>query len=215
MVAAGSGTRYGGPKQFDPLLGSTVVARSVAIARSVCDGVVVVVPASGSPVPIEADVIVPGGESRSESVRCGLRALPVDVEIVLIHDAARPGASAGIFKAVEAAVRAGADGAAPALPVTDTLKSATLGPQGLEVEKTISRSGLYGIQTPQAFRREVLEAAHGAAGDATDDAGLVEQAGGSVVLVEGERRALKLTEPEDLVMLQALLQGTETDGGSR
>jgi 2-C-methyl-D-erythritol 4-phosphate cytidylyltransferase len=214
VVAAGSGTRYGGPKQVDPLLGSTVVAHSVATARSVCDGVVVVVPASGSPVPIEADVIVPGGDSRSESVRCGLRALPVDVEIVLIHDAARPGASAAVFKAVEAAVHAGADGAVPALAVTDTLKSATLGSYGLEVAKTISRSDLYAIQTPQAFRRDVLEAAHAGGGDATDDAGLVEQSGGSVVVVEGERRALKLTEPEDLVMLQALLLGTEIDGRS-
>jgi 2-C-methyl-D-erythritol 4-phosphate cytidylyltransferase len=100
-----------------------------------------------------------------------------------------------------AAVRAGADGVIPAVAVTDTIKRV----EGQFVAETVDRSTLVAVQTPQAFRAQMLRDAHATAGDATDDAGLVESIGGKVVVVEGDRWNLKLTTPEDLVVMKALL----------
>jgi 2-C-methyl-D-erythritol 4-phosphate cytidylyltransferase len=137
---------------------------------------------------------VPGGPSRSESVRAGLAAVPPEAEIIVVHDAARPLAPAALFQAVVDAVRAGADAAVPALPVVDTLKQV----DGGRVVATVDRDGLVAVQTPQAFRAAALRAAHAAGGVASDDAALVEAAGGSVVVVPGDPSNLKLTTPEDL-----------------
>src|SRR5947209_20315852 len=98
VVAAGSGSRYGGPKQFDALRGRRVLDWSVDAARSVADGVVLVTP-DGAPEP-GADVVVTGGATRSESVRAGLAAVPDAADVIVVHDAARPGASAALFAAV-------------------------------------------------------------------------------------------------------------------
>jgi 2-C-methyl-D-erythritol 4-phosphate cytidylyltransferase len=135
-------------------------------------------------------------------VRAGLAAVPTDAAIVVVHDAARPLATGALYAAVVDAVRAGADGALPGLPVADTLKRV----DGDTVTATVSREGLVAAQTPQAFRAEALRAAHAAAGEATDDAALVEAAGGKVVIVPGDPLNLKLTAPRDLAVAAALLE---------
>ena len=200
MVAAGSGARFGGPKQFRLLAGRTVLDRSVDAARTVAEQVVAVV-ASGADAS-GADLVVPGGTTRSESVRAGLAVVPDDVGIVVVHDAARPLASPGLFRAVVQAVADGADGAVPGVPVPDTVKR--VGPAG-EVEETLDRSALVLVQTPQAFSAPVLRRAHQGGGAATDDAALVEAAGGRVVVVPGEPGNLKITLPEDLARAESLL----------
>ena len=204
VVAAGRGDRYGAAKQFLVLDGVRLVDRAVAACAAVCDAVVVVLPAgtewTGPPV----TAAVPGGATRSASVRAGLDALDaagVDVDVVLVHDAARPLASPGLFDAVIAAVRAGADAVVPGVAVADTLKRV----DGERVVETVDRDALVAVQTPQGFRRSALRAAHGAGGDATDDAALVEAAGGTVIWVPGEPTNFKVTEPADLERATAVL----------
>jgi 2-C-methyl-D-erythritol 4-phosphate cytidylyltransferase len=191
VVAAGSGRRFGGPKQFEPLGAGTVVDHAVAVARDAVDGVVVVVPAER----VTAAHEVAGGATRSESVRAGIAAVPADAEVIVVHDGARPFASADLYHAVVAAVRAGADGAVPGLPVTDTIKVVD---GAMVVTATPDRSTLVAVQTPQAFRAAALRAAHDDGDDSTDDAALVERAGGRVVVVPGEADNRKLTLAEDL-----------------
>lgn len=204
VVAAGSGARFGGTKQFAHLGGATVLDRAVGVAHESCDGVVVVL---GADAPWKAPVGVtatPGGATRSDSVRAGLALVPADADIVVVHDAARPLASRRLFLAVIAAVEDGADAAVPALPVVDTLKRIDDEHRVLE---TVPRAGLVAVQTPQAFRASTLRAAHETEAVDTDDAALVEAAGGKVVVVAGERRNLKLTLPDDLELAQALVEG--------
>ena len=209
VVAGGSGDRFGRPKQFLDLGGSTVVARSIAAARSVAAGVVVVLPAgqaSTADAPdldFGADIRVDGGPSRAASVRAGLAAVPDDATVVVIHDAARPLAAPALFQAVVAAVtgRSGADGCIPVLPVTDTLKRVA----DTEVVSTVDRSDLVAAQTPQAFRAAVLRRAHREGADATDDAALLESIGATVRTVPGDPRNLKLTVPQDLVLAEILV----------
>jgi 2-C-methyl-D-erythritol 4-phosphate cytidylyltransferase len=176
---------------------------SVATAAAACDGVVVVLPPGvqwdGPPVA----AAVAGGANRSDSVRAGLAAVPSSAEVVVVHDAARPLASAGLFAAAVAAVRAGADGAIPGTPVVDTLKRV----EGDRVVETVARHTLVAVQTPQAFRPGALRKAHAGRGDATDDAALVESAGGTVVVVPGEADNLKVTTPDDLARAACLLRG--------
>jgi 2-C-methyl-D-erythritol 4-phosphate cytidylyltransferase len=173
----------------------------VAAAASSCDGVVVVLPLGCQWDGLPGATAVPGGASRSESVRAGLAAVPLTAGIVVVHDAARPLASPALFASVVAAVRAGADGAVPAVPVVDTLKRV----DGDRVVETVSRETLVAVQTPQAFRAGALRTAHSAGGEATDDAALVESAGGTVVVVAGEPDNLKVTTPGDLARAAFLL----------
>ncbi len=204
VVAAGSGERFGGTKQFAHLGGATVLDRAVGVARESCDGVVVVLAADArwdAPVGVTATT---GGATRSDSVRAGLALVPDDVDVVVVHDAARPLASRRLFHAVVDAVAGGADAAVPALAVVDTLKRIDGEHQVVE---TVPRAGLVAVQTPQAFRASVLRAAHETESVDTDDAALVEAAGGKVVVVAGERRNLKLTLPDDLELAQALVEG--------
>jgi 2-C-methyl-D-erythritol 4-phosphate cytidylyltransferase len=191
IVAAGSGERFGGPKQFELLGGRTVVDHAAAVAREVVDGVVVVVPVDRVAAPSE----VAGGATRSESVRLGLAAVPPEADVILVHDGARPFASADLYRAVIAAVRGGADGAVPGIDVTDTIKVVD---DARTVVSTPDRATLVAVQTPQAFRAAVLRAAHTGAAEGTDDAALVERAGGRVVVVPGEADNRKLTVADDL-----------------
>ena len=202
VVAAGSGTRFGRAKQYEVLGDKRVLDWALTVARSVSDGVVLVVPpdAAGRPEP-GVDAVVGGGATRSASVRGGLAAVPADADVVLVHDAARPLASVALFEAVIAAVRRGADGAIPGVGVASTIKRVA----GDRVVATIDRDDLVEIQTPQAFTASALRSAHAGEPDATDDAGLVEAAGGSVVVVPGEPTNLKLTHPHDLAVARALL----------
>jgi 2-C-methyl-D-erythritol 4-phosphate cytidylyltransferase len=200
IVAGGTGSRFGAPKQFADLAGRPLVAWSLETARQACHGVVLVVPAGSAAGPWDADVIVPGGASRSLSVRAGLAAVPDEAEIIAVHDAARPLARPALWAAVLDAVAAGADGAIPASPVTDTVKE--VAPDGHLV--TLDRSRLVAVQTPQAFRAELLRRAHRAGDDATDDAALVEAAGGHIVLIDGPPDNVKVTSPTDLLLVAAL-----------
>jgi 2-C-methyl-D-erythritol 4-phosphate cytidylyltransferase len=200
IVAGGSGSRFGAPKQFADLGGRPMVEWSLNTARLACAGVVLVVPADAPRRAWDADAVVDGGATRSASVRAGLAALPGDATIVAVHDAARPLARAELWAAVIDAVASGADGAIPAVALTDTVKE--IGPNGHLV--TLDRSRLVAVQTPQAFRTEVLRKAHGDGADATDDAALVEAAGGRVVLVDGSLDNLKVTSLSDMVVAVAL-----------
>lgn len=198
VVGAGSGHRYGKPKQYESLHGRRVIDVSRDVAADASDGVVVVV----RPQDADTEQAVAGGATRGESVRAGLDAVPMEATIICVHDAARPLASAELYRRVVAAVEDGADGAIPGLAVTDTIKVVRDG----AVIDTPDRSTLVAVQTPQAFRADVLRAAHRRAHtaglDATDDAGVVEAAGGRVVVVEGDARNRKITSPEDLVWAQ-------------
>ena len=196
VVAAGTGDRFGRPKQFELLGGRRLVDWAADAAGAACDGVVTVLP----PGAVEAGGVA-GGATRSASVRCGLAAVPATAEIVVVHDAARPLADPVLFERVVAAVRAGADGAIAAAPVTDTVKRV----DGDRVVQTLDRAALVAVQTPQAFAAAALRAAHDGDPEATDDAALVEAAGGVVVVVTAPRWNIKITEPEDLAVAEALL----------
>lgn len=221
VVAGGSGRRFGSLKQYSELGGRRVVDLAVDTARAVSDGVVLVVPAEDA----EREGGVAGGPTRTASVRNGLAAVPADADIVLVHDAARPFASEALFRAVVDAVRAGADGAVPGLPVTDTVKSievvetSTLGMDAAystvhmampRVVNTPDRATLVAVQTPQAFGASIFRAAYESSLDATDDSVLVEAAGGTVVVVPGDADNRKITHPDDLEWARDFLARSST-----
>ena len=206
VVAAGAGTRFGAQKQFLMLDGRSVAAHAIEACRSVADHVVLVVPAerlSGDlPPDLQPDLVVAGGATRAQSVRAGLAAVPLDVEIVVVHDAARPLASAQLFLDAVAAINDGADAASCATPVTDTIKRVDRRSGKTLVQETLDREALVAVQTPQAFKASVLRSAHDGDGEATDDAALVEALGHNVVIVEGNVANVKITTPEDLDRLR-------------
>ena len=154
--------------------------------------------------------VVAGGSTRQESVFRALAGLPDSVQTVLVHDAARPLAPVELVDAVAAAVRDGADAVVPVLPVADTVKRI----DGDTVVETLDRETLRATQTPQAFSRATLEAAHlNAAGEeATDDAALVERLGRRVIVVPGAEEAFKVTRPLDLLLAEAVLTRRRAGG---
>lgn len=219
VPAAGSGQRLGGgtPKALRELGGVPMLVHAVrrmAAAQGVALVVVAAPPGDVAGVgALLADVtegvevrVVAGGASRQESVSRALAVLGPDVDVVLVHDAARPLAPPDLAEAVLAAVRAGAAAVVPGMPVVDTVKRVD---QGGVVVATVDREPLRAVQTPQGFRRSVLERAHAAAAAVavTDDAGLVESLGVPVLLVPGRDEALKVTRPLDLLLAEALLAG--------
>jgi 2-C-methyl-D-erythritol 4-phosphate cytidylyltransferase len=184
---------------------------ALSAAKNAVDGVVLVVPPSDANLSVGdanrlrddtrgADFVVVGGETRSASVRAGLGVVPQDAAVIVVHDGARPLASQALFARVIGAVVDGADAAVPGLAAADTLKRVS---EGVVVED-IARDEVVAVQTPQAFRAEVLRRAYSAAGDATDDAVLVAALGVTVRVVSGEPRNLKVTTPADLELVQAL-----------
>ena len=213
VVAAGSGVRLGGevPKAVRPLAGRPLVSWSVeALAAGGATEVVVVVGEGlqdaftsalvDAPIPFR---LVVGGPTRQESVARGIAALPPG-DVVLVHDAARPLVPAEVVRGVVAAVRAGAAAVIPVVPVTDTIR------QVVEAGSVVvDRSGLRAVQTPQGFARDALVAAHAAANgrDFTDDAAVCEASGYEVVFVPGSRESLKITEPYDLAVAEAIVRG--------
>lgn len=231
VVAAGRSERFGRPKQWEELGGRPMLAWSLAAARSVADGVVLVLPEEHAarradneqtsrcladtvvqariPPPLP-DAVVAGGATRSASVRAGLFAVPEDAAIVVVHDAARPLASPELFASVVEAVSGGAAGAVPAIPVSDTIKRVS----GARVVETLDREVLVAVQTPQAFSVEVLRRAHETSADATDDASLVEALGLEVAVVPGDPRNLKVTYPLDLEIAESILSSIG-GGGAR
>jgi 2-C-methyl-D-erythritol 4-phosphate cytidylyltransferase len=207
VVAGGSGSRYGGPKQYELLAGERVIDWSIAAASMCADGVVVAVSADADLALTRGELqmhpkiraVVHGGASRSASVRNGLAAVADSAAIIVVHDAARPLASPQLFTDSVQAIRDGAGAAVTAIPVVDTIKRT----DGSRVTGTVDRANLVAVQTPQAFNAALLRQAHAAGSDATDDAGLVEALGATVVVVPGDVRNLKLTSPEDLIILEA------------
>ena len=211
VVAGGSGARFGGLKQYEALGSQRVLDWSVAAARAASDGVVVVVPAAD----VAREGGVAGGATRSESVRAGLAQIPAEATIVCVHDGARPFAGSDVFARVVSAVVAGADGAIPGVAVADTIKQVAA--DGLVVH-TPNRAELMAVQTPQAFRADVLRAAHLAGDAATDDAALVEAAGGRVLVVAGDADNRKITGPDDLAwarrhVVDGVIGATSMKGG--
>lgn len=226
IPAAGRGVRLGpgAPKALRTLGGTPMLIHAVrAMARSRAVSLVVVVapPADTTEVrrlldehalPERTEIlVVPGGETRQESVRAGLDALPADITAVLIHDAARPLVPVDTVDSVVEAVHAGAPAVVPALPLADTVKEVEPGRPG-EPEPVVAtpvRSRLRAVQTPQGFDLATLVRAHekmAVDGEgATDDAGMVEQLGVTVVVVPGHEEAFKVTRPLDLVLAEAVL----------
>lgn len=216
VVAAGSGTRLGAgtPKAFVGIDGHTVLRHALErVFRAPFAQVVIVAPAGregdARSEAIEAagdrrDLVsvVTGGATRQSSVAAGLEALWADVEIVLVHDAARALTPPEVFARVIDAIDAGRDGAIPVLAVIDTIKRV----EGDEIVGVVDRAELAAAQTPQGFRRDVLEAAYGgASADFTDDAALVAEAGHPVAAVPGHPLAFKITTPADLERARSLV----------
>lgn len=210
IVAAGSGSRAGGDKQWRPLGGKPVLRWSAETLLAAGAGELVVVVAAGAEdrarealAGLEGWRAVAGGEARAQSVRAGLGALACPAETpVLIHDAARPLLPRPVIERLLSAL-ADAEGALPVLPVADSLRRATDG----RMDGVVERDGLWRAQTPQAFRRGAIEAAYAAWSDAeppADEAVVVQRHGGRVALVDGDPRLMKLTYPEDFAMAEAL-----------
>ncbi|MGN8245090.1 2-C-methyl-D-erythritol 4-phosphate cytidylyltransferase [Cellulomonas soli] len=235
LTAAGSGARLGHvlPKALVPVRGEPLLvhaARGLMAARTEAGervAVLVVTAPEGFVADVRAaletdlgagpgvvpPVVVVGGASRQASVAAGLAALPPEVDVVLVHDAARPFAPPALVASVVEAVRAGHRAVVPGLPVTDTVKR--VGPGGVlgwPVEATVPRAELRAVQTPQGFDRALLDRAHRAAAAdahdesvaASDDAGLVERLGEPVWVVPGDERAAKITTARDLAVAELL-----------
>ena len=226
IAAAGRGLRLGSaqPKQLLSVGGQTVLERSVALflAHPTIGEVIVALPADlveappdylrGASKPLR---VVAGGGRRQDSVANALRIVSDRTDLVVIHDAARPFASADLIaRTIHAAAESGA--AVAALPARDTVK---IGDRrdwaaGALVRETLARESVYLVQTPQAFRREILRDALAGDGDATDESTLVERAGHPVRLVEGEPDNIKITTPEDLRLAEAIAGGRRLAAGS-
>jgi len=195
VVAAGSGERFGRPKAAAELAGKPLWSWGVdALTSGGCDEVVVVGDMPGA---------IPGGLRRRDSVAAGLAVAPERATHVLVHDAARPLASAELVRRVIERLAVGdTDAVVPGLAVGDTLKRVI----GKAVTHTVDRTGLVRAQTPQGFTVDALRRGHAFDDDeATDDAALVERCGGSVVIVAGEDHNLKVTYPRDLEVAEALV----------
>jgi 2-C-methyl-D-erythritol 4-phosphate cytidylyltransferase / 2-C-methyl-D-erythritol 2,4-cyclodiphosphate synthase len=221
VPAAGRGERFGagGPKALIPLRGRPLVEYALAAlhAAPAIEAIVVAAPADAVHTITDAarraagaklTAVVPGGPDRQASVANALAALPAGPDVVLVHDGARPFVPVSLIDAVAAA--AAEDGAATAaVPMDETVKRSSEG----WVRGTVDRAGLFRVQTPQAFRRALLEEAHREAERAgfrgTDDAALVERLGRPVRLVPGAPHNLKVTVPADLVLAEALLRRDE------
>ncbi|MEU3372955.1 2-C-methyl-D-erythritol 4-phosphate cytidylyltransferase [Streptomyces sp. NPDC006660] len=231
VPAAGRGVRLGpgAPKALRTLSGTPMLVhavRAMAASRAV-SLVVVVAPPDGATevknllaehaLPDRTDfLVVPGGASRQESVKLGLDALPPGFDAVLVHDAARPLVPVDTVDAVIEAVRDGAPAVVPALPLADTVKQVEPSEDGSPepVVATPERARLRAVQTPQGFDHDTLVRAHATVtGPVTDDAGMIEQLGLTVVVVPGHEEAFKVTRPLDLVLAEAVLARRRANDG--
>jgi 2-C-methyl-D-erythritol 4-phosphate cytidylyltransferase len=208
LVAAGRGERLGldRPKAFANLGDEPLLAESLRRLEACpwIDAIVLVAPPGWEEPAIllaeeegcgKVRACVTGGDERSDSVRAGLAEVAEDALVILVHDAARPLVTDDVVERVLAPLSDGWDGAVPGLPVGDTLKRVAADGG---VAETVVRDGLWAVQTPQAFVAAALRRAHSNGSDATDDAGLVESAGGRIKVVEGDARLVKVTTAADL-----------------
>lgn len=227
IVAAGLGLRYGGstPKPALTLAGKPLLSMSIeAMAAGGCTDVVVVLneqladaigaTLADAPIPVRQTL---GGASRQESVHNGLKVVRDDerlagTRVVLIHDAVRPMVPASVVAAVIRAVEGGAEAVAPALPVADSMRRVELDGS----TEIVDRSNVRAIQTPQGFPFQVIMDAHdhlaATGAEFTDDLACAEQEGHQVVLVDGSRLSMKVTEPADLSVAEGLWQIRESLG---
>jgi 2-C-methyl-D-erythritol 4-phosphate cytidylyltransferase len=217
IVAAGRGERLGTgrPKALVTVSGRPMLEWSVQALRSVSrvSAIVVALPSDELAAAPEGTVAVAGGMHRSQSVRAALHVsgeLAGEGDPVIVHDAARPLATPELFgRALDELESSGADAVIAAMPVSDTIKE--VGEDGREVARTLERGRLWAVQTPQVFRRAALERALEAPDDvlqsATDDAWLVERAGGTVRVISGAAENIKVTIPVDLRLAELLLSG--------
>jgi 2-C-methyl-D-erythritol 4-phosphate cytidylyltransferase len=217
LVAAGAGARLGldRPKAFAPLAGRPLLAESLdRLDRCPWVDAIVVAAPPGWEEPVillseelaaeKVVACVPGGSTRAESVGLALAEVTDDALVVLVHDAARPLLDDAVVERVLRPLSEGFDGVVPALPVPDTLKRV----DGGAVVETVSRVGLVGAQTPQAFLADSLRSAfRDVVADATDCSSLVERTGGRVAVVDGDPRLLKVTSRDDLALVEALVAG--------
>jgi len=229
IPAGGQGKRMGrgAPKQFALLGGMPILMHTLRkfLESDAIDEIVLVVPAADVPyvrdlvresrLPEKVSLILPGGRERQDSVRNGLRGLRADHDIVVIHDGVRPFVTDALIRT--AVAEAGQEGAVSAgIPVKDTIKR--VDGQGY-VGETLIREGLWQIQTPQAFRRDLLADAYRKAYEdgfyGTDDTVLVERMGIRVKMIPGAATNIKITTPEDLALAEAILCGTAGCNGHR
>ena len=215
LAAAGRGERLGSdrPKAFARLGGRPLLAESLERLEDSgwIDAIVIAAPPDWEePSILVAEEIaatkvssaVTGGASRSESVRLALEEVPAEAAVVLVHDAARPLLPEEVIERVLAPLSEGWDGVVPAVPLADTVKRV----EGDRVVETLSREDLVAVQTPQAFLADTLRrAVSGDVSSATDCASLVESQGGRIKVVEGDPRLLKVTDAEDLALVESWL----------
>jgi 2-C-methyl-D-erythritol 4-phosphate cytidylyltransferase len=200
VLAGGGGTRFGGPKQYADLAGRTLLDRTTATAANACDGLVVVLP-DPSTAPRTPGRQVRGGGTRAASVRAGLAAVPHEAAIIVVADAAHPLATEALYRRVIRAVEAGADAAIPGLPLTEAV--ATVDASG-HTGTTHAAAGHVLVQTPHAFRAELLRRAHETGIDAVEDSSLVAALGAEVRVVAGDPRNVHVTTPEELDLARRL-----------
>jgi 2-C-methyl-D-erythritol 4-phosphate cytidylyltransferase len=221
VLAGGSGERFGGPKQHEVLGGRSLLQRSIDTLSGSCDGVVLVLPVLPSPALPQAFLpsavvrphpggrllTVAGGASRADSVRCGLAAIPASAGIVVVADAAHPLATPSLVELLVAQVRAGADGAVPGLPLTEVIGKVS--PDGV-LAGSLPRAGHVLVQTPHAFRGDLLRRAHATGADAVEDSAMVaaldvDGRPARVVVVPGEPANLHVTTPAELALARRLV----------
>jgi len=212
IPAAGLGVRFGAqqPKAFFELAGLSLLTRSALTLASQVDVIVVAVPTDYVAIAaqeldsVDAEIhIVIGGATRQESVSAALLIVPEDIELVLVHDAARPLVPESVIAQVIGELVDGAEAVVPVLPVVDTIKRVD---RNGDVVETVDRNSLRRVQTPQGFTKELLvEAFADSKHLATDEAGLVEKLGVAIRTVPGSERAFKITTPDDVAFALSLL----------
>lgn len=200
VLAGGAGQRFGGLKQLADVGGSRLVDRAVAATAAWCAGVVLVVPAGWRGGAAGATRVVDGGPTRSASVRAGLAAVPSHAGVVVIHDAAHPLTPRRLFEDAIEAVRSGAAGAAPVMPMTETIARV----QGGVVASVMPRSGAWNVQMPHAFPAEILREAHRDAPEVSDEIALLTAAGYDIRAVPGAACNIHVTTEEELELVRRL-----------
>jgi 2-C-methyl-D-erythritol 4-phosphate cytidylyltransferase len=204
VVAGGSGSRFGQPKQFLDLDGRTLLEWAIDSCRTVADGIVVALPAGTEWEPPPGVLRVDGGPSRVGSAREALAAVPPDAEVIVIHDPAHPLAPDHAFRSVVAAIRSGADASAAAVPMNECIKETD---DAGWVQRSLPKPGVMVVQTPHAFRASALRAAHAAGLDGVEDTELIEQHGGRVHLVPGDTACIHITTLDELELVRAIVRG--------
>ncbi len=209
VLAGGTARRFGDrPKQFERVGGARMVDRTVASARRTCHGVVLVLPAGhdwdGAPV----DALAVGGDHQSESLRAGLAQIPADAGIVVVCDPAHPLSTDALFTSVIDAVRGGADGAVPVVPILEVIQRVENG----RVVATVPRNDLVLTQAPHAFRAAALRAVHADRPRPVENSGLLVEHGYRVDTVPGEVTNLHVTTPDELALLDRIA-GTQPAEG--